>query len=104
MRRVSIQDKLNQHQVQKTAWKDVNHGPYCIFRIVIRNENPFKDLADFVYHDGTVMLSEPGQIDLLVSKSRSDDFIKIARERGYLNICVYREIEAHEETHSIFVE
>ena len=84
---------------KRETWKNKNRGPYFIFRITI-DDNPFKDL-DYVYYDGWIMASDPGQIDVIVSIPLSVEFAKIAFSRGY-NAYAWKVIQENEFDNFIF--
>ena len=98
-----MNDNPSREQIltKREIWKNTNRGPYFIFRMTILfDDNPFKDL-DYVYYDGWIMASDPGQIDVIVSIPLSVEFAKIAFSRGY-NAYAWKVIQENEFDNFVF--
>jgi len=72
----------------KQKWEDETPGPYITIRIgdLHNYVNPCASLS-YVYHDGSYMLSDPMQIDVIIPVSREQDvraFLKTLKETNAL--------------------
>jgi hypothetical protein len=56
---------------KRQEWEEQNPGPY-VTKTICADENPYN--LPYVYWDGTVMLSCPSQIDLIIPENRLNEF------------------------------
>ena len=65
----------------KQLWLDEHPGPTTTLCVKDVSANPFKDLH-YVYHDGSVKLSIPSQIDIIVPEDKVDMVKSYAASKG----------------------
>lgn len=65
-------------------WSDLNPGPYIKFRMYAFT-NPFSHLS-YIYYNGSTMLSERPQIDILLPKTHVEEFQEVAKNYKFWEI------------------